>query len=635
MHVFVYLLAPLLLTLAIVLGWGPRRMPARGYAWIGVFILAMGIGEYFAGIFPAITWPFLLGLIVLALTVRLAHFTLERSFPKLTTNKPMLYILIAIAGAILLSIFSFGGLFAILFVVLPILQNSRRKRGPRPLEQATTGLFNGWEGARSALQRLGPLTLLVIGTGAALVITGIVTTVATSLAAALTYGPQVALVQAKATTMLPAINVSDVPIVERDNAALVLSNAIGSLGPQYHVSLVGLALVRYQGQLIWTAPLDYNNGLIWLSRHTSPGYVWTSASNPSAKPVLVLNRAYTITPEAGFSYNLGRVLYQNFPNFIIGTSDWEISPTGSGYWVTSLYQPAPGLAGLVTRVIVGSALTDPTTGQVIYYPVGKQPKWVSQIVGPNFAQNEANRYGWDRAGFIASTLTHSQATQPVHGTPYNVLLGNGGLGWEIPLTSANAGDNSLSGILLVDAETNAVTYTPFTGLQNDLSIAQRINGSTINSTLSAGRALLYNVGGTLGYIAPVVNESGIVQQVAIVDPKNVAQPIIASNMSDALAAWQSYLISSGSGNPNAPSLLATTTGVVQRVATLLESGGGSGASVKEYWLILLNGKAYRASLSLSPNVIPFVHQGDRLTITYIRGSSSPTAIQSIVNHSLQ
>lgn len=631
---YVYLLAPILITAAVILGWGPRRMPARGYGFIAAFVIVMAATEYFAGIFPAITLPFLLSMLVLAVSVRLAHMALERSFPQVSRNKTLQYILIAILIIVLIGVFSAGGMFALAFVFFPLWQNWRRRNarqpGAAPFTQAP-----GYETLRRALTRLGPLTVLTIGTAAAVTAAAIVTSAATSLAAASTYGAQVALVQARQTSSLPAINVSDVPIVERDNAALVLANAIGSLGPQYHVSERGLALVRYHNQLIWTAPLDYNNGLIWLTRRTSPGYVWTSASNPSAKPAIVLNQSYMITPDAGFSYNLGRVLYQHFPTFIIGTSDWELAPNGEGYWVTSLYKPAPGVAGLVTRVIVGCALTDPTTGVVTYYPIGSQPTWVSQVVGPNFAQNEAERYGWDRAGFIASTLTHQMATQPVHATPYNVLLGNGGLGWEIPLTSANAGDNSLSGVILVDAETNQVTYTPFTGLQNDISIAERINGATVNSTLSSGRALLYNIAGSLAYIAPVINQSGIVQQIAIVDPKNVAQPIIASNMSDALAAWQSYLISSGAGNPNAPSLVVTVKGTVQRVGTLLESGGASGATVKEYWLFLIDGRAYRASLSLSPNVVPFVHAGDHVTITFIRGSSAPVPIQSIVDTSLQ
>ncbi|MCY0876535.1 MAG: hypothetical protein OWT28_09750 [Firmicutes bacterium] len=630
---FVYLLAPIIVTVAIILGWGPRRMPARGYAWIGAFIIAMGIVEYFAGIFPTITIPFLLSMAVLAITVRLAHLALERTFPRLTNNKPLLYILIAVGVILLFSVFSFGGVFALAFIFFPLWQNMRR-RGPRSTTAGPSQMY-GFDAARRALARLGPLTLLTIGTVVALIAATIVTSLATSLAAAATYGSQVALVKAQTSQMLPPINATDVPIVERQSAALVLSNAIGSLGPQYHVSDRGLALVRYHQQLIWTAPLDYNNGLIWLTRHTSPGYVWTSASNPSAKPQIVLHQAYTITPSAGFSYNLGRLLYQHFPTYIIGTSDWELAPNGSAYWVTSLYCPAPGLAGLVTRVITGCALTDPTTGEVTYYPLGQQPAWVSQVVGPNFAQSEAKRYAWDRAGFLSATLTHQLATQPVHATPYNVLLKNGGLGWEIPLTSPNADDNSLSGIILVDAETNRVTYTPFTGLQNDISISQRVNGATVNSTLSAGRALLYNVSGSLAYIAPVINRSGIVQEVAIVDPKNVAQPIIASNITDALAAWQAYLISSGSGAPNLPSLTVTVHGTVQRVATTLQSGGASGATVKEYWLFLIDGHAYRASLSLSPNVVPFVHAGDQVTVTYIRGSSSPISIQSIVDSSLK
>lgn len=631
---YVYLLAPFLLMIAVVIGWGPRHLPVRGYVMMGIAVITLAIIEYFTGYFPAITVPFLLFSVLLAATVRGVRYLLERSFPLLTRNKTAMYVAIAILVVVIITVFSFGGLITIGLIVWSIYQGTRQPKGPRPINQ-TGGLAGSIERMRKALQKLGPLSVLLIGTAAAFIVAFMISGTAVNISAALTYGPQVDLVHAKTTTTLPQIAVSDVPIVERDSASLVLANAIGSLGPQYHVSQSGLSLVRYHGQLVWTAPLDYNNGLIWLTRHISPGYVWTSANNPSAKPVLVLTKSYIITPKAGFSYNLTRILYQHFPTKIIGTSDWEIDPSGNGFWVTSLYEPAPGLAGLVTRVIVGSAITDPTTGQITYYPLGQQPSWVSQIVGPNFAQNEAQRYGWDRAGFIASTLTHQLATRPVHNTPYNVLLGNGGLGWEIPMTSPNPGDNSLSGVMLVDAETNQVTFTPFTGLQNDLSISQRIDGATLNTSLQSGRALLYNVAGTLAYIAPVVNQSGIVQQVAITDPKNVAQPVIAGTMSDAVAGWQAYLAGNNTGTSGTTIGLTTTSGVISRVGSLLQSSGANSSAVKEYWLFLINGVAYRASLSVDPNVVPFVQAGDHVTVSYWSGSTAPVTIQSIVDHSLQ
>ncbi|KUO96293.1 hypothetical protein [Ferroacidibacillus organovorans] len=624
---YVYLFAPTLLLLAVILGWGPKQIPLRALGWFLGVDLLLSVIDYFAGIFPPINVPTLLYFLLVTLLVRSVRILIERSAMRLMKNRTLLLVIGVILALVILTVFSFGGLLTLGILVFSFMQN-RKPRGPRPISQ-TGGWGATYDHARRSLQKLGPLSLLVTGTAVALLLSGVIASAATTLAAGLTYGEQVSLVKAKTTTTLPPIQVSDVPIVEKDSASLVMANAIGTLGPQYHVSQRGLSLVRYQGQLYWTSPLDYNNGLIWLTRHSTPGYVLMQANNPSAKPILSLNEQINITPSAGFSWNLGRLLYQHFPTLIIGTSDWEIDPSGKGYWVTSLYAPAPGLGSLVTRVLVGSALVDPTSGHITYYALGTQPAWVSQVVGPNFAQSEAARFGWDRAGLIASTFTHQLATQPVHATPYNVLLGNGGLGWEIPMTSPNPGDNSLSGIILVDAETNAVTFTPFTGLQNDLAISQRINGSTLNSTLSSGRALLYNVAGSLAYVAPVVNQSGIVQQVAIVDPKNVAQPVIASNLIDALSSWQAYLAGNGQTNPQLASTTVKTSGVVTRVATLLQSSGANASTVKEYWLFLVNGKAYRASQSLDPTVVPFVQPGDHVILETARGATSPATLLSI------
>ncbi len=629
---YVYLLAPLGVVSAIILGFGVRRISRKTYSLLLAVVLVLSIGEYFTGVFPTLNVLFLLYLLLLFAVSKLIRLLTLRSLVHIGRNRWLTPIIIAALILFTFALFSGG---AIVFVIIAwvIYRRRKRPRGPRSVGQSN-GLFAMIENLRQGLSQLGPIALISAIGVISMVITGALAAVATQVSAAATYAEQVQLVHAQMTNSLPPVSATDVPIVERTNAAIVLANSIGGLGTQYHVSNQGLSLVRYHGQLIYTAPLDYNNGLIWLTKHISPGYVWTSASNPNAKPVLVQNASYMITPQAGLSYNLRRALYQNFPNLYIGTSDWEIDPTGQGYWVTSLYAPAPGLAGLVTKVLVGSSLTNPTTGNVQFYALGHQPSWVSQVVGPTFAQNEAMRYGWDRAGLIASTFTHQLTTEPVHRTPYNVLLNNGDLAWEIPMTSPSSGDNSLSGLILVNAETNAVTYTPFTGMQNDLAAEQRINGSTLNSSLSSGRPLLYNISGQYAYVAPVVNQSGIVQEVALVDPRNTVQPIIAPSMSDALSSWQNYLATGGENTTSYQNQSKTLTAVVERVANVLSSSGANGAPVKEYWLFLLNGTSYRASLSLNPNVVPFVRPGDTLKITFTPGQSAPITINSIQDNTM-
>ncbi len=627
---YVYLIAPTAILLALYIGFWPKRLPMRAYVWLLAVDLAMTVGEYFSGYFPTINLLFWIFIVVFAIVVRVIRMLLNRSLTLLAGNRTLAIILAVVLFLIALAVL--GG-FAILLAVIAfaVYQSSRRKKGSRSVSAKSP-----FDSVRDALAKLGPLTLLVIAAVLAIIVSLGATAVARGFVAATTYHEQAGLVQAQTTATLPLVNDVDIPIVEHTNAAILLANVIGGLGPQYHVSNEGLALVRFHGQLVWTAPLEFNNGLIWLTKRTSPGYVWTSASNPSAKPTLVLGNHYLYTPQAGLWDNLQRILYQHYPEYYLGTTDWEIDPSGKGYWITSLYKPAPGLTSLVTRVMVGSAMTDPTTGTTVMYPLGKQPTWVSQVVGPEFAQNEADRYGWDRAGFIAATFTHQNATIPVHSTPYNVLLDNGALGWEIPMSSPSNTDNSLAGLLLINAETNQVTFTSFTGVQNDMAASQRINGATINSTLSAGRPLLYNWAGALAYVAPIVNSSGIVQEVAVVDPHNTVQPIVASNLPGAMSNWQSYLASGDIGlSPgNKGTGLKTVTGTVERVATFLTSSGSSGSTVKENWLFLIHHQAYTADMSISPNVIPFVQAGDHVTITYVP-SDIPYSITAITDQTLQ
>lgn len=622
---YVYLIAPVSLLIAIYLGFWPKRLPVRAYLWLAGVAVILAVVEYFSGFFPTLNLLFWLYLLLFIVILRIIRYFIVHSLAHLLKNRALLIVLGILLFVMALSVL--GGSIIFLAVLIFAFYRASLKKGSRNL--------SSWDGFRASLTKLGPLAALAVASIVALILSLGVSSLTKGIVAATTYTTQANLVKAKNTTSLPAVNATDIPIVERNNALIVLANSIGSFGTQFHVSEQGLALVRYQGQLIWTAPLEFNNGLIWLTKHSSPGYVWMPASNPSAKPNLVMGQQYLFTPQAGFGFNLQRQLYQHYPEYYLGTTDWEVDPSGRGFWVTSLYQPAPGITGLVTRVLVGSAVTDPTTGVTKFYHLGQQPGWVSQIVGPEFAQNEADRYGWDRAGFFAATFTHQNTTLPVHATPYNVLLDNGALGWEIPMTSPNTTDNSLAGLMLVNAETNQVTYTAFTGVQNDQAASQRINGATINSTLSAGRPLLYNLANTLAYVAPVVNTSGIVQEIAVVDPHNTVQPIIAGNLAEAFANWQSYLASGDIGiAPNTKGTgLKTVSGTVQRVATILTSSGSSGSTVKESWLFLINHQAYIASLSVNPNVVPFVKVGDQIEVTYVPGSA-PFSITALTDKTL-
>lgn len=644
-HTLVYWIAPLLFIVAMTLGWLPHRLSVKGYGFLVGFVFLFGGIEYFIGYYPAINARFELWLALFIgtlLLVRVLGDQTEKVLKKTSflwkrTNLfLLLFLFLPFLGP------SIGILLPLALVGWALYRRMNQKKGAKP-HFTVVGGEGGSGGSFSARvvrslwptisQKALPLMQLSFYTFLAFLVASVMEPILVGAAAVTTYPQQASLVKAIKVKTLPQINVSDVPVMARRSALAAFQNVVGNLGSQYHVSQQGMALVRYKGQLVWTAPLDFNNVLIWLERGSTPGFVWMRANSANSHPHLVVNQALRITPRAPLYDNLNRILYQHFPTLIIGTSDWEISPHGHGYWVTSLYKPAPGLDAVVTRVMVGSAVTNAVTGQVRYYPFGKQPSWVSQVVGPGFAQSEAARYGWDRAGFFQATFAHAHATQPVHAVPYNVLLANGGLGWEIPMTSPSSSDQSLSGMILIDAETNKVYYTSFTGVQNDIAISNRIDGATVNSQLHPGRALLYNADGHLAYIAPIENRNGLLQEVAMVDPTNMSAPILAPDLGQAEQSWLNYLQGNGKSISGKASM-GHFSGIVQRVAAVMQTQGtGSAATLRQIWLYRIGTHAYEVTLNVAPNTVPFVQKGDKVKGTYT-GSQAPFKIVKLTDLSL-
>ena len=126
------------------------------------------------------------------------------------------------------------------------------------------------------------------------------------------------------------------------------------------------------------AALDYTGFFKWLSNKNEgvTGYVSVSPTTMTADYVQ-LQEGMKYIPSAYFNEDLNRHIHYQFPTLIYGNIHFEVDEDGKPYYVSSVYDKTVGVFG--GEIVVGAIVTDPVTGESVYYDVADIPQWVDYV----------------------------------------------------------------------------------------------------------------------------------------------------------------------------------------------------------------------------------------------------------------
>ncbi len=489
---------------------------------------------------------------------------------------------------------------------------ARRRSGRVVSEQPTGGVPSG-----ALAGGLAILAALAIG----LVVNGVIvasTTWFDGNAKALAAIPHI--ISVPASQPLPPTNVDHIVLVTQAVAAYLGQQTLAAggqnLGSVYHTEEAEYTLQSVRGHLYWLAPLVYNNVWANLGHWESPGYVVVDAEDPNAAPQLRTGYHMRYLPDALFNQDLLRHVYlSGYTNGNLADPTLEVDDTWRPYFTISLMQPTRGFTGDVAQRVL---VVDSQTGAIANDALNAVPTWVDRIIPAASVNDYLTWWGeWAHAPWFNPSgqnqqlpatsmpeLVYNQVDQPV---------------WLEPMTSSAASDNSSTGVVLFDTRDMTGRFYPLTGLgvtDNVTNTFKQAPGNIRN--YDVGNVQLYQIYNEPTWVATYVQTNSYgasYQAVGIVDAKHLlgVNVIMASNKSDALAAYAQYLADNNIGGPGATPTgkSVTLTGQITRISQTTERG----ASV--YYMTLAGQtRIFKAGLALSPE-LPLAQPGDTVTLTFL------------------
>jgi hypothetical protein len=364
----------------------------------------------------------------------------------------------------------------------------------------------------------------------------------------------------------PAADPRHVRVVPEESAIFAGEKVVGQLGAYYRVGTYNVQ--SENGRLVWVAPLDFQGGVQWFVRHTSPGVVIVNAENPDAPAELRQRDALRFIPSALLNDNLRRHVWLRYGTELLLEETLQLDAQGNPRYLVTLGRPTIGWTGEVVTAVV---IVDPATGameRIARADFDKLPAWVSRVYPPDLVVRYNVWFGLFVHGWWNAQIAKRDVHLPARDDVFGILLADGRFVWFVDHTSPNATDASMTGFTYTDSRTGTmVYYTSSGGEYNSYGAQQAVAGNPVikQGRLIPTQPVLYTLFGQNTWVISAVADNGKFQTLALVQAAGghvvVGNSASASPAQDAFASYQAYL---GDRSPGASG--TTIAGTLDRFA---------------------------------------------------------------------
>lgn len=338
----------------------------------------------------------------------------------------------------------------------------------------------------------------------------------------------------KFTSDVQAIDVSQIPIVDKDLASKLADKKLGekpSLGSQVVKGTPTIQMV--DGKLVWAVPLYHSGFFKWVTNlEGSPGYIVVSATNVN-DVTYVENHRIKYQPGAYLLQNLNR--YVRFHGAIFtGITDFsfELDDSGVPYWVVSTYK---NKVGFNLPEADGILTVNASTGEIKRYKMDSIPNWVDRVQPESFIINQINNRGEYVRGFLNFADTEKTKASEGHAIVYN----NGTCYLFTGLTSVGS-DESAIGFMMVNMVTKESFMYEMSGA-TELAAQGSAMGKVQHLGYTASFPIILNISNQPTYFMTLKDREGLVKQYAFVSVVNYSTVGTGETIQAAIKDYQNAL----------------------------------------------------------------------------------------------
>ncbi|WP_302718880.1 Tat pathway signal sequence [uncultured Senegalimassilia sp.] len=423
------------------------------------------------------------------------------------------------------------------------------------------------------------------------------------------------------------VDYSEIPIIDRDSAALLGNRAMGNI-PEY-VSQFEIAgtysQINYQGTPVRVSPLGYADLFKWLTNRAEgiPAYALVDMTTQDAQIVKLGDRAIFYSRSEPLARNIDRYVQLKYPFYMFDEKSFEIDEDGQPWWICPVQTRTIGLFGGTTieRVVMVNA----TTGECTDLTIDDVPQWVDRAYPAELLIQQYNWSGKYQDGWLNSWLGQKNVVQTTPGTDgnvgYNYIAKDDDVWVYTGVTSATA-DNSIVGFVLVNQRTAESHYYPVAGATEE-SAMQSAEGAVQNLRYSATFPILINVSEQPTYFMALKDNAGTVKKFAMVDIQHYQNVATGDTVAETQKSYQAMLATSGALSTDAAEAnMEEATGVIRSMTQAVMDGNS-------HFYVTLDGVGGIFDFAI-PGQLGIVgyKEGDTITFKYVKGDTT-NSVQEI------
>lgn len=408
------------------------------------------------------------------------------------------------------------------------------------------------------------------------------------------------------TTDVAELNMSQIPVVDRDTASRLGSRKLGEmtdLVSQFEIES-DYTQINYKGSPYRVTPLSYADPIKWLYNMSKglPAYITVDMVTQETDLVW-LESGMRYSPSEYFFRNIYRYIRFQYPTKMFETVSFEIDEEGIPYWV------APTITYRIGwwdgKDIDGAILVNAVTGESQYYTKEEVPSWIDQLYTSNLIIEQLDDNGKFQNGYINSIFGQRNVRRTTYG--YNYLAIGDDVYLYTGMSSVTA-DESNIGFVLVNLRTKETKFYAVPGA-TEYSAMESAKGQVQHLGYSATFPLLLNISDRPTYFVSLKDAAGLVKMYAFVDVKQYQIVGTGSTVDEAKRNYRTALNLEDT-EPLAPEEILTKTGTIDAIADVVVSGNTC------YYFTLTGSKdVYTVAISVSEQ-LPFLEAGDRVEFTY-------------------
>lgn len=419
------------------------------------------------------------------------------------------------------------------------------------------------------------------------------------------------------TTDVSELNMSQIPVVDRDTATRLGSRKLGEMSElvsQFEIEN-NYTQINYKETPYRVTPLSYADPIKWLynMKEGLPAYITVNMVTQQTDLVW-LEEGMKYSPGEYFFRNIYRHIRFNYPTKMFETVSFEIDDEGTPYWVapTITYR----IGWWSGKDIGGAILVNAVTGECNYYDKENVPEWIDQLYDSDLIITQLDDNGRFQNGYINSIFGQKNVRRTTYG--YNYLAIDDDVYLYTGMSSVTS-DQSNIGFVLVNLRTKDTKFYSVPGATETSAMASA-QGQVQHLKYSATFPLLLNISDRPTYFVSLKDEAGLVKMYAFVDVEQYQIVGTGSTIDEARKAYRTAL-NLEDVEIKDPVDTMEKSGTVDSIADVVISGDTC------YYFTLKGSREVYVAVVTASEQLPFLKAGDQITFTYSEDQTPKTIVE--------